>query len=260
MKFKIALAQLELELANPEGNYLAAKESVAEAASQGADLVLLPELWASGYDLRNARRYASPLGEGWFARMQDLAREHRIALGGSMIEEQGDKLFNTFLLVDQKGAELGQYRKTHLFDLINEKAYFSAGSRLALVDSPWGVIGLALCYDLRFPELFRAYALKGAETILLIAEWPRRRIAHWDVLLQARAIENQCFIAAVNKVGTSKGELLGGNSAVINPMGEILTHGGEDPGVYTAAVDTEEIAKARKWMPVFNDRNPGVYD
>ncbi len=259
MKYKIALAQIELELGNADGNYFKARKAVAEAAREGADIVLLPELWASGYDLINARKYASSRREGWFARMGELAEENKLALGGSMIEEQGDDFYNTFVLLDRTGKELGFYRKAHLFDLIREKEYFKAGNQLAVIDSPWGKIGLALCYDLRFPELFRAYALAGVETILLVAEWPQRRIGHWDILLKARAIENQCFIAAVNKVGTSKGEQLGGNSTVISPMGEVLTQGGATPGVYVADIDSEYSAKIRSWMPVLSDRNEDLY-
>lgn len=259
MSFKIALAQIELELGKPDLNLETAKKAVEDAARESADIVLLPELWASGYDLENAQDYASTRADGWFAQMQGLAKEHGIALGGSMIEAHQGKLFNTFILVDKNGRELGYYRKSHLFDLIDEKDYFQAGHELGLIESPWGKIGLTLCYDLRFPELFRAYALLGAEIILLVAEWPRRRIAHWDVLLQARAIENQCFIAAVNKVGTSKGEQLGGNSAVISPMGQVLAQGEASPGLFLAEIHPEESAKARKWMPVLTDRNPDVY-
>ncbi len=259
MKYKIALAQIELVLGEPEKNFNVAKEAVIAAAQKGADVVLLPELWACGYDLKNAQEYASALDRGWFARMREMAGESRIALGGSMIEKEGDDYFNTFLLVDHQGKQLGYYRKAHLFDLIEEKVYFSPGKKLTIIESPWGKIGLALCYDLRFPEMFRAYALKGVETIFLVAEWPRRRIAHWDALLLARAIENQCFMAAVNKVGMSKGEQLGGNSAVINPMGEILVQGDADPGVFVAEIDHQEAAKAREWMPVLTDRNPAVY-
>jgi predicted amidohydrolase len=260
MRFKIALAQIELELASPERNYALVEDAVREAASQGAEIALLPELWASGYDLENANQYASSLTEGWFAKMQELAVKQGVALGGSLIEEEGEKLYNTFLLVDEHGKQLGYYRKAHLFDLIDEKEYFTAGEKLAIIESPWGKLGLALCYDLRFPELFRAYALKGVETILLVAEWPRRRIAHWDTLLLARAIENQCFIAAVNKVGISKGETLGGHSAVVNPMGEFLSPCDDTPGIVLAEINPEEVAKARAWMPVLDDRNPAVYD
>lgn len=259
MNLTIALAQIELELGQPDKNYETAREAVIQAAREGSDIVLLPELWASGYDLENAHQYASPLNDGWFARMAKMAREHGIALGGSMIEKQGETLFNTFILLDKRGVELGHYRKTHLFDLIQEKEFFTAGRELTIIDSPWGKIGLTLCYDLRFPELFRAYAVKGVKTILLVAEWPIRRIAHWDILLQARAIENQVFIAAVNKVGISKGEQLGGNSAIINPMGVFLVKGGSAPGVFTAEIDPDETDKIRKWMPVLNDRNLDVY-
>jgi predicted amidohydrolase len=260
MNIKIALAQLELELANPERNLQQAKRAVSEAARGGAEIVLLPELWASGYDLENAREYASPLGSGYFASMQDLALENRIAVGGSLIEVADKTLFNTFLFVDQEGKELGSYRKAHLFGMIGEQDSFAAGKQLRIIDSPQGRIGLALCYDLRFPELFRAYAVEGVQIILLVAEWPRRRIAHWDILLQARAIENQCFIAAVNKVGTSKDQQLGGNSAVIGPMGEVLVKGNADPGILIAEVDLEEVGKVRNWMPVLKDRNLDIYN
>jgi predicted amidohydrolase len=260
MKLKIALAQLELEPGKPETNLAAARDAVIQAAQEDSDLLLLPELWASGYDLENAQRYASSLTDGWFLVMREMALEHGIALGGSMIEQEGEDLFNTFLLVDHRGEQLGTYRKAHLFDLIEEKTYFSPGKQLSLIQAPWGILGLALCYDLRFPELFRAYALKGAEIILLVAEWPRKRIAHWDTLLLARAIENQCFIAAVNKVGLSKGEQMGGNSVVINPMGEILVKGDSAPAVLLAEIEAEETAKVRDWMPVLTDRNPAVYD
>lgn len=259
MKFKIALAQIELELGRPNQNLEAARDALRRAADGGADIMLLPELWASGYDLENASQYASPLGDGWFKKMGELAQEAGIALGGSLIEVEGDKYFNTFVLLDKTGTQLGYYRKSHLFDLIEEKKYFQAGNQLAVINSPWGRLGLALCYDLRFPELFRAYALQGVETILLVAEWPQRRIAHWDALLLARAIENQCFIAAVNKVGSSKGEELGGNSAVISPMGETLVQPLATPGVYLAEIDPEETTKIRRWMPVLRDRNPDLY-
>lgn len=259
MRFKIALAQLELELGNPNKNLFVVENAVAEAAREGADLVLLPELWASGYDLEKARTYASPLGSGWFASMQDLARENGIGVGGSLIEESAGKLFNTFLLVDQTGQELDSYRKAHLFGMIGEQDHFEAGEKLVLVDSPWGKVGLALCYDLRFPEIFRSYAIQGAQTILLVAEWPRRRITHWDILLQARAIENQCFIAAVNKTGMSRDLELGGNSAVIGPMGEVIVQGNAAPGVLVAEVDPAESDKVRDWMPVLSDRNRRMY-
>ena len=259
MKISISLAQLDLKLGDPENNILKAQEAVIQASKQGAEIVLLPELWASGFDLDHAREYASSLNEGWFARMRSLAVDFGIGVGGSMIEEDQGELYNSFVLYDKTGNLLGSYRKIHLFQKLQEHIHFKGGEKVLVVDSPWGKIGLAICYDLRFPEIFRTCAVEGAELILLVAEWPRRRIEHWKILLQARAIENQCFIAAVNKAGTSQGAVLGGNSAVVNPMGKFLTLGGENEELLQAAFDLDEVSKIREWMPVFDDRKPGIY-
>jgi predicted amidohydrolase len=120
-------------------------------------------------------------------------------------------------------------------------------------------IGLAICYDLRFPELFRAYATNQVELILLVAEWPEKRIDHWNLLIQARAIENQCYVAAVNKTGQSYGESLGGYSAIINPMGEILVQGKQSEEVLMAEIDLSDVSKIRRWMPVLMDQRPDLY-
>jgi omega-amidase len=259
MTFKIALAQLEFPQGEPDKNYLKAEDAAREASRQGADVLLLPELWASGYDLKNCARYASPLDGGWFDKMAALAQSNQIALGGSLIEEDQGDFYNTFVMIDQTGRRLGAYRKIHLFRFLQEDQYLKAGRHLVLLDSPWGKVGLATCYDLRFPEIFRAYAVAGAEVIFLVSEWPRKRIAHWDILLQARAVENQLFIAAVNKVGTSTGAPLGGKSAVIDPMGNYLVSGKEEPAVLVAEIDLALTRKTRDWMPVLSDRNPGAY-
>ena len=259
MKISISLAQLDLTLGSPENNFLKAHEAVQQASRQGSEIVLLPELWASGFDLEHAREYASSLNEGWFARMKSLAVDFGIGVGGSMIEEDQGEFYNSFVLYDKTGDLLGSYRKIHLFQKLQEHIHFKGGKKVVVVDSPWGKIGLAICYDLRFPEIFRTCAVEGAELILLVAEWPKRRIEHWKILLQARAIENQCFIAAVNKAGISQGAALGGNSAVVNPMGEFLVLGGENEELLQAAFDLDEVKKIREWMPVFDDRRPGVY-
>ena len=143
--------------------------------------------------------------------------------------------------------------------MLKEDVHFEGGKNVAVFDSPWGRIGLTICYDLRFPEIFRSCAVQGAELILLVAEWPRRRIEHWKVLLQARAIENQCYIAAVNKVGTSQGAILGGNSTIINPMGKVLVLGGEKEDLLYTEINIDDVSRIRDWMPVFDDRRPDVY-
>ncbi len=259
MSINIALAQMALTLGEPEKNYQKVHDWVGKAANQGVDMILLPELWASGYDLKNCQSYAATLYEGDFARMRSLAEEYKIIIGGSLIEQENDAFYNTFVLYDQSGTMINSYRKVHLFRMLNEEQYFKAGDRLVMVETEWGKIGMATCYDLRFPEMFRAYSVSGVELILVVAEWAQRRINHWRQLLQARAVENQCFIAAVNKTGMSQGEKLGGYSAVINPMGEYLVQGGEEEELLSAVVKLKEVKKIRRWMPVMQDRKPKVY-
>ncbi len=260
MKLKISLAQMQFEFGQPEANLERVCAWVTEAARRGSGLVLFPELWASGYDLEHSQTYAQSLGSGLFARLSALAKEHQIAIGSSLLESQGEKIFNTFTLFGSQGETLAAYRKIHLFRLLNEEKWLAPGQELVTTNAPWGKTGLGICYDLRFPEVFRAYALQGVRLVLLIAEWPERRIAHWQTLLQSRAIENQYYVAAVNKVGQSQGAKLGGHSAVLDPMGVPAVQGGNDEILLTAEIDLGQVEKIRRWMPVFKDRSPAAYE
>lgn len=255
----VSLAQMSFQLGQPDANVERAADWIAQAAKRGSDLLLLPELWASGYDLEHWQRYATKLDEGVFAHLADLARHHRIAIGGSLLEARGGQAYNTFALFGADGSRLGVYRKIHRFRLLDEEKWLGAGDETALIQPPWGLTGLSICYDLRFPELFRGYGLGGAHLILLVAEWPQTRINHWRILLQARAIENQTYLAAVNKVGESKGAKLGGHSAVIDPWGKHLVEGDTTEKLLTAEIDFREVEKARRFLPVFDDRRPDVY-
>jgi len=259
MNLSIALAQADFVFGKPEKNFQKASQMINDAAEKGADIVLLPELWSSGFDLVNCREYASSIDEGWFSSMQSAAREHKIALGCSLIEEDHGEFFNTFVFYDSSGTLLGTYRKIHLFQMLGEQDHFQSGTELSSFDFNSVKIGLATCYDLRFPELFRAYAVEGVGLMLIVAEWPAKRVNHWNLLLQARAIENQFFVGAVNKVGESKGTRLGGSSAVVNPMGEYLVQGGEKESLLIAEINLKEVDKIRRWMPVLKDRKPDLY-
>ena len=164
------------------------------------------------------------------------------------------------MLFGPNGSPWGIYRKIHLFRLLNEEKYLLAGDKLEFANTPWDSVGLATCYDLRFPEMFRTYALGGSHLILIVAEWPEDRIMHWTKLLQARAIENQAFFAGVNKVGLSQGVKLGGNSAIIDPWGLPLVSSADEEMLLTAEIDLRESVKARRYIPVLKDRRPDLYD
>jgi len=259
MKLTLSLGQMDVKLGEPETNLARVSAWTAEAARRGSALVLFPELWSTGYDLENWQRHASPPGQGMFPRLAALAREHHIALGGSVLEVRDGKAYNAFALFDATGALNATYRKTHLFRLMDEEKWLAPGEKLELVEADWGLTGLGVCYDLRFPEFFRNYALRGARLVLLPAEWPARRAYHWQTLLRARAIENQMFLAGCNRVGESKGEVFGGGSAVIDPWGEAVVEGGSGETLLTAEIDLDQVDSVRNRIPVFKDRRPEIY-
>ncbi len=256
----IALAQMDLSLGQPQQNLTAAHAQVAQAKARGADMVVLPELWSTAYDLEHGAGHASALGTGMFAEIAGIAREHRIAIVGSLLESDGTRLYNTATYVDQQGNCLGAYRKLHLVPMLEEDQYLTAGDEAPILDAPFGRCALAICYDLRFPELWRHYALGGARLVFLPAEWPIQRIAHWRTLLPARAIENQYYVVGTNRVGASKDQTFGGHSMVVSPWGEILVEGGEHDSLLFASIDLDLVAEVRKRVPVFRDRRPEVYE
>ncbi|RME35455.1 MAG: carbon-nitrogen family hydrolase, partial [Deltaproteobacteria bacterium] len=169
-----------------------------------------------------------------------------------------DDVFNTSYVVDN-GEVAGSYRKLHLFSVMREDRFLAAGNEAVIVDTSVGRLGLAICYDLRFPELFRKLALGGAEIICLPAEWPKPRQEHWRTLLRARAIENQMFVAACNCCGIQGKLDFFGMSLLIDPWGDVLAEGGETDTVIRADFDLAKMHAFREQIPCFNDRRPEIY-
>jgi omega-amidase len=260
MKLTVSLAQFDIALGDPATNLARVERWLAEAARRGSDLIVLPELWSTGYDLERAAELSSPLTAGLAARVAALAAEHKTWIAGSILafDEQGNPA-NTAILVDSKGETVGIYRKIHLIGLMDEDKHLAPGQALSLVETPWGIVGQGICYDLRFPEFFRAYALAGALLVLLPSEWPAARIDHWRTLLRARAIENQIYVVATNRVGEDRANTFGGRSAIIDPWGETVVEAGSGEVLLTATIDLELVASIRQRIPVFDDRRPDLY-
>jgi omega-amidase len=255
MKLRIALGQMDIAFGDLPANLESARRMAAESAAQGADLLLLPELWSSGYDLENAGRHASAVNEGIFAQTAALAREYRVHIAGSCLARlESGGIGNTAVVFNPRGEILGVYSKIHLFGPMQEDRYLSPGSQPVTLEPDWGKTGLAICYDLRFPELFRAYAAGGVKVALIPAEWPTARIGHWQTLLRARAIENQMVVAACNRVGSDPANAFGGHSCVLDPWGESLLETGAAEGVWTVEVDVEEVDRVREKYPFLRDR------
>lgn len=261
MFLKAALGQMDVQLGKAEANLRQASRFALQAGEMGADLLLLPELWSTGYDLEQAGLHATGVTGGVFGATAVLAAQHHIAIVGSCLSDLGaGKVGNTAVYHNASGQVQATYSKTHLFRLMDEEQYLTAGDGLTLVETAWGKMGLAICYDLRFPELFRRYALQGARVVLLPAEWPQPRLAHWRTLLRARAIENQMFVVACNRVGASKGQTFFGHSCVIDPWGETVLEMGEGEGMETAVLDLNLVDSVRAKIPVFADRRPDLYN
>lgn len=255
----IALAQIDLTLGNPAQNLATARAKIAEAKSRGADIVVLPELWSAAYDLERAAKHAATPDSGMFALIANAARENKIAIVGSLLEMRDGWVYNTATLYDAQATRLGLYRKLHLVPMLDEDKFLAGGIDAQVFDAPFGKFALGVCYDLRFPELWRHYAIDGARIAFVPAEWPQQRIAHWCALMPARAIENQFFVVGCNRVGTSKGETFGGHSMIVNPWGEILVEGDDREALLIAPIDLAMVDEVRKQVPVFRDRRPDVY-
>jgi predicted amidohydrolase len=255
----IALAQMDVPRGQPEANLARARAFAAQAQRAEADLLLLPELWLHGYDLERAHEWASPLGKGGFAEMAALAREFRLHVVGSILEAHAGGVSNTAVLYNPAGELLGSYRKMHLFRLMQEPRYLAPGDHATLCPTPWGPTGLAICYDLRFPELFRTMALAGARLFVIPAQWPVKRVEAWLLLARARAAENELIVAACNRVGGDGDVTFPGRSIVADPWGNTLVEGDHQEQLLVARADLREIEKVRRYLPVYKDRRSAAY-
>ena len=255
----IALAQMDVPRGQPEANLARARVFAGQARDVEADLLLLPELWLHGYDLERAETWATPLGEGGFAEMASLAREYSLHLSGSLLERHADGVSNTAVLYGPDGKLLGSYRKMHLFRLMQEHHHLVPGIHATLCHTPWGPTGLGICYDLRFPELFRVMALAGAKLFVIPAQWPVKRLEAWLLLARARAAENELIVAACNRVGDDGDVSFPGRSIVVDPWGNTVVEGDAQERLLIARTDLHEIEKARRYLPVYKDRRPAAY-
>ncbi len=242
--------------ASIEDRRLAAADAVRRCA--GADLVVLPELWPQGGFVYDAwETGAEPLEGATFEIISAAARDVGAHVhAGSIVERTVDgRLFNTSLLMDPAGALIAHYRKIHLFGFsVGEPALLTAGDQVVVVGTALGRIGLATCYDLRFPELFRALADAGAELVLMPAAWPAKRVGHWSLLARARAVEDQFVVVAANTSGVQAGKAMGGMSVVVDARGDVLGEAGPDEQTLSVVVDLDDVVAWRQRFPVLADR------
>lgn len=250
-------------------NIAAALDGVRRARDLGADFILLPEaVNIMEPKKKRLREKVSPEDrDPALAAFRDVARETGAwLLAGSLIVEKGDgMLANRSFLIDESGEIKGRYDKIHMYDVdlgngevYRESAVYEPGRDAVLADLPWGKLGMTVCYDLRFPHLYRALAKGGADFLSVPAAFTRTTgRAHWHVLLRARAIESGCFVIAPAQCGDhAEGRQTFGHSLIIDPWGEVLADGGEDVGVIAAEIDPSKGAEARAKIPALTHDRP----
>jgi len=261
-ELKLALLQMDIKAGDPESNYKKADRMLREAVSSEVkpDIIILPEMWNTGYALNEIERLADKDGIVTKAFLSAFCKEHGvIAVGGSIAELREDGVYNTSYVFGRNGELMGQYAKMHLFRLMEEEKYLKAGQSMGRLEVEGDEAGVMICYDIRFPELFRSLALGGAKLAFVPAEWPNPRLHHWRTLLTARAIENQMFVVACNRCGTSGDTSFFGHSVIIDPWGETVAEAGEEEGILTGDISLDLVDEVRSRIPVFEDRRPSLY-
>ncbi len=254
---KVHAIQLRTDLNEPIEERVE-RAAALVAAQRRADLVILPELWVQGgFAFDRFAHTAQEIDGPAVTAMRNAAVASGIWLhtGSLVLRSPGGSLRNTALMIAPDGSIIAQYAKRHLFGFAGgEMTVLTAGDDLVTVDLPWFRAGLSICYDVRFPEMYRALLDLGSEVFLIPAAWPERRIAHWSLLIRARAVENQAFVVACNGVGKQGDVDLGGYSAIIDPWGATLAEGGCDEEVLVADINSKLVAKTREIFPVLRDR------
>ena len=239
--------QFDVQTGDVDANLNQVKNGLANLSPQGPGFVVLPELWAAGFDYPALAEQAARTNE-LLIELQKLANRYQICLAGSLPEPvksaKGEIFYNTLYIVGPHGV-MGMYRKQNMFAPLAEDRYFTPGSSPCPMQTDFGPVAGLICFDLRFPELARDQVKHGAKLLLISAQWPRVRIDHWQALLTARAIENQIYIVACNRCGTSGNTEFGGHSMIVGPDGQVLSLAAEKEEADGLRIDPALVSEIR---------------
>jgi predicted amidohydrolase len=244
---------------NVDGNLRKAVEFLQKADPGDGDLVILPEMFSAGFCYGALEEAAQRSGEvlDWMA---GEARRYRTAIAGSLPIRSKRGIANTMVFMDVSGKILATYDKIHLFPVTGEDRHFVAGDRTVTANWKGIILGLAVCFDLRFPEVTRRLCLERAEVVLVSAQWPLERLGQFRELVRVRAMENQMFMAACNSCGADgTGLILGGGSMVAGPSGEIIGTLGADEGILSLKIAVADVARWRDEFPILKCRRKDLF-
>ena len=258
---RIAGIQCDLAWEDPAANRAALAPRIDEAAAEGARLVVLPEMWPTGFSMA-PEQVAEPEGGPSETFLLDTARRLGVAICGSIAQQRtGDQRARNVAVLALPDGSVHRYAKIHPFSFGGETRHYAGGDALLSVQFEGVRVTPLVCYDLRFPELWAAAASR-TDLFLLMANWPTTRAAHWTTLLDARAIETQAYVLGVNRVGTGGGLHYSGLSALVGPFGEVVASARDRPAesaVVAGDVDPARVAQVRRDFPFLADRRPELY-
>lgn len=257
---KVALVSLNQSWENKVENKQKVGETLALIAEHctNTDLVVYPEMTLTGFTMESQKVKEDELSSETITFFKEQAQKYKVSIAFGVVLSKGEKATNNLVVVSEQGV-LATYAKIHPFSYAGEDNYYQAGDELKKLTIGGATIGLTICYDLRFPELYQAYS-KDCYVILNIANWPERRVSHWRALNKARAIENQVFMIAVNRIGTDgKGLQYVFSSHIVSPYGEELKGTSLSEEVVVYDLNLEEVAQYRAEFPVKNDRKITLY-
>ena len=252
---RVALGQYDVGWQNPDASLARADAIVRDASARGAQLVVLPEMCATGFTM-DAGQWAEPLSGDRAKRLGAMARQAGVSIIAGLAARDADGPRNAAVVIDASGEIDAVYYKQRLFGYGGEDVPYRAGDEPVVVTIGGVRLSPFVCYDLRFPELFRAVA-RDVDALVLIANWPAARRAHWDVLVRARAIENQCYMVAVNRTGEGGGIAYDGGSAAYDPWGEPLI-ADENSLAPIVEIRTAEVDRVRRKFPFLEDLRPAA--
>ncbi|OGJ86616.1 MAG: hypothetical protein A2268_12970 [Candidatus Raymondbacteria bacterium RifOxyA12_full_50_37] len=254
--------------ADKEKNIANAAWAIAQAHARGASLIVLPEMFTCPYDRGYFKTFAEPVPRGPACEMlADLARTFKaFIVGGSIPERHGKRIYNSSPVFNPGGKLIAVHRKIHLFDVnlktvrMRESAVFSPGALPTVFTTPFGVFGLAICYDARFPELFRAMLRKKIRGVIVPAAFSiETGVAHWEPLMRMRAVDNQVYVIAASPARTSVLYHAYGHSMAVDPWGKIIAECGTGEEVFVCTLDSQRVADVRERLPLLKHRRPAAY-
>jgi predicted amidohydrolase len=255
---RVCSAQITSTWEDPENTIARAETFIRHAADCGAKLVCFPEQFATGWDPQPHKNIQDIHGS-IISSLQAYAKEYRIGILGSFREEHAPLPKNTAVAIGRDGRILASYAKIHLFSFCHEQEGNSPGTDLGIFTFDSLTCGIAICYDLRFPELFRIYAQKGVQAVFVPSAWPQSRIRYWELFITARAAENQMYVLGVNTTGKTPVDQYSGASMTADPNGMIVSRANEAEQLLFSDIDPGEVKRTRGRFPVERDRKDALY-